>query len=101
MLPSDHRREICVIDLARHKDNGYWETLIYWFDTATTDAATEIHWTAKKPSVTADILDLCDKQKELKDKKTETEGAMQYREVIHILKNSMLNAKEAWNEDQC
>ena len=48
----------------------------------------------KKPWVTTDILDLCDKRRELKKKKSEVEGAKQYREINQVIKKSMTKARE-------
>ena len=48
------------------------------FKTAVTETASEIlgkHRQKKKPLVTAEILDLCDKRRELRKKRFEPEGS--------------------------
>ena len=48
-------------------------SMITTFDTAVTKTASEIlgkHRQKKKPWVTADILDLCDKRRELREKES-------------------------------
>ena len=65
-------------------DGTDMETLINTFNTAVTNTASEIlgtHRPVKKPWVTADLLDLCDKRRELKKKKKDAEGIRQYRAV--------------------
>ena len=52
------------------------DSMITTFNTAVTEAASEIlgkHRQKKKTWVTADILDLCDKRKELRKKRIEPE----------------------------
>ena len=74
------------------------------FNTALTETANNIfgkHWTANKPWVTDNILKLCDKQRELKQKKNMTEGAKLPREDNQQVKKCMRKAKETWNEEQC
>ena len=53
-------------------------TMITTYNTAVTDAASEIHAkgrSRKKPRVIRDVLDLCDERKDLKKKRYEAEGA--------------------------
>ena len=50
----------------------------------------------KKPTITAEILDLCDKRRELRKKRFEPEGAAKYKEVNNNIKRCMKNAKENW-----
>ena len=60
------------------------------------------HRPAKKPWVTDNELKLCDKWRELKQKKNTTEGATLYREANQqIKKKGMRTAKETWIEEQC
>ena len=78
--------------------------MIDTFNIAMTQTASEIlgkHRQPKKPWVTTDILDLCDKCRELKKKKSEVEGAKQYREINQFIKKSMRKARETWIEHQC
>ena len=59
------------------------DTMITTYNTAVTDAASEIlgkERRRKKPWVTKDVLDLCDERRDLKMKRYEAEGAKEYRE---------------------
>ena len=54
------------------------DTMITTYNTAVTDAASEIlgkERRMKKPWVTKDVLDLCDERRDLKKKRYEAEGA--------------------------
>ena len=55
----------------------------------------------KKPRITAEILDLCDKRRELRKKRFQPEGAVKYKEVNNNIKRSMKKAKENWIGEQC
>ena len=60
------------------------DTMITTFNTALTDAASEIlgkERRRKKTWVTKDVLDFCDERRDLKKKRYEAEGANQYREA--------------------
>ena len=66
---------------------------------AVTETANEIlgkHRRIKKPWVTSDILDLCDKRRELKKKKGDTEGRERYKKVNTEIRNILKKAKEKW-----
>ena len=54
----------------------------------------------KKNLVTAEILDLCDKRRELRKKRFEHEGSEKYREVNNNIKRCMKKAKENWIEQR-
>ena len=57
------------------------DTMITTFNTAVTETASEIlgkHHQKKKPWITADVLDLCDKRRELRKKRFEPEGSEEY-----------------------
>ena len=59
-------------------------TMITIYNTAVTDAASEIlgkQRRRKKPWVTKDALDLCDERRDLKKKRYEAEGAKEYRDA--------------------
>ena len=74
------------------------------FNKIVTDTGSEIlgkHRRTKKPWVTADILDLCDKRRELKRRKCDPEGAAKYREVNKKIKKDMRRAKDNWIAEQC
>ena len=47
----------------------------------------------KKTLVTAEILDLCDKRRELKKKRFESEGSEKYKEVNNNIKRCGKKAK--------
>ena len=67
-----------------------------------TETANEIlgkHRQKKKTWITAEILDLCDKRRELRKKRFKPEGSEKYKEVNNI-KRCMKKAKENWVE-QC
>ena len=69
------------------------------FDTAVTDTANEIlgkYRPVKKPWITTGILDLCAKQRKLKNKRNNKDrGRMaQYRAVNQEIKKGMQKAKE-------
>ena len=55
----------------------------------------------KKPWITAEILDLCDKRRELRKKRFEPKGAENYKEVNNNIKRCMKKAKENWIGEQC
>ena len=60
------------------------DTMITTYNTAVTDAASEILGTErrrKKPWVTKDVLDLCDERRDLKKKRYKAEGAKEYRTI--------------------
>ena len=60
------------------------DSMISTFNTAVTETASEIlrkHRQKKKPWITKDILDLCDKRRELRKKRFEPEGSEKYKEV--------------------
>ena len=69
-----------------------------------TEAASEIlgkHRQMKKTLSTAEILDLCDKRRELRKKRFEPEGSEKYKEVNNNTKKFMKKAKENWIGEQC
>ncbi|KAK2185248.1 hypothetical protein NP493_241g03008 [Ridgeia piscesae] len=79
------------------------DTLINTFNTAVTNTASEIlgkHRPVKKPWVTADLLDLCDKRRELTKKKKDAEGLRQYRAANQEIKKGMKKEKMNWIEEQ-
>ena len=54
----------------------------------------------KKTWVTAEILDLCEKRRELRKKRFEPEGSEKYREVNNNIKRCTKKAKENWIGEQ-
>ena len=62
-----------------------------------TETASEIlgkHHQKKKPWVTAEIIDLCDRRRELGKKRFEPEGSEKYREVNNNIKRCMKKSKK-------
>ena len=62
-------------------------SVITTFNTAVTETASEMlakHRQKKKNWITAEILDLCDRRKELRKKRFEPEGSEKYWEVNNI-----------------
>ena len=79
-------------------------TMITTHNTAVTDAASEIlvkERRREKPWVTRDVLDLCDKRRNLKKKRYEAEGAKEYREANRRIQKAVKKAKEDWIGAQC
>ena len=63
-----------------------------------TETATEIlcKYRQKKTAwITAEILDLCDKRRELRKNRFEPEGSEKYKEVNNNIKRCMKKAKKA------
>ena len=80
------------------------DSMITTFNTAVTETASEIlgkHRQKKKPWVTAEILDQCDRRRELRKKRFEPEGSEKYKEVNNNIKRCMKRAKENWIGEQC
>ena len=79
--------------------------MITTFNTAVTETASEIlgkHRQKKtKPWVTAEILDLCDKRRELRKKRFEPEESEKYKEVNNSITSCMKKFKESWIGEQC
>ena len=73
------------------------DTMITTYNTAVTDAASEIlgkERRRKKTWVTKDVLDLCDERRDLKKKRYEAEGAKEYRETNRRIQKAVKKAKE-------
>ena len=81
------------------------DSMITTFNTAVTETASDIlskhrqKKKTKKKRVAAEILDLCDRRRELRKKRFEPEGSEQYGEVNNNSKRCM--AKENWTGEQC
>ena len=78
--------------------------MITTFNTAVSETASEIlgkHCPKKKARITAEILDLCNKRRELRKKRFEPEGTEKYKEVNNNIKRCMKKAKENWIGEQC
>ena len=80
------------------------DSMITIFNTAVTETASEIlgkHRQKKKKTwLNAEILDLCDKRRELRKKRFEPEGSEKYKEVNNNIKRCMKKAKENWIGEQ-
>ena len=75
------------------------DTMITTYNTAVTDAASEIlgkERRRKKPWITKDFLDLCDERRDLKKKRYEAEGAKEHREACRRIQKAEKKAKEDW-----
>ena len=86
-----------------NNENTDTDSMIITFNTAVTETASEIlgkHRQKKKPWVNAEILDLCDKRRELRKKRFKPEGSEKYREVNNNIKSCMKKAKENWIGEQ-
>ena len=80
------------------------DTMITTYNTAVTDAASEIlgkERRRKKPWVTKDVLDLCDERRYFKKKRYKAEGAKEYREANRRIQKAVKKAKEDWIGSQC
>ena len=89
---------------------GLWDndmdiyTMITTYNTALTDAASEIlgkDCRRKKPWVTKDVLNLCDDRRDLKKRRYEAEEAKAYREAFKRIQNAVKKAKEDWISVHC
>ena len=72
-------------------------TMIITYNTAMTDAASEIlgkEHHRKKLWVTKDVLDLCDEKRDLKKKPYKAEGAKEYREANKRIQKAVKKVKE-------
>ena len=72
------------------------------FNTAVTETTSETlckHRQKKIPWIAAEILDLCDKRREMRKKRFEPEGSEKYKEVNNNIKRCMKKAKENWIEN--
>ena len=79
-------------------------TMIATYNTAVTDAATEIlgkERRRKRRWVTRDVLVLCDERRDLQKKWYEAEGAKEYREANNKIQEALKKAKEDWIGAQC
>ena len=73
------------------------DTMITTYNTAVTDAASEILAEERrrtKPWVTRDVLDLCDERRDLKKKWYEAEGAKEYSKTNKRIQKAVKKAKE-------
>ena len=59
------------------------------------------HRSKKKKWITDDILEMCDKRRELKNKKHDAQGRSQYGDINNKIRKAIKQAKENWIEEQC
>ena len=74
------------------------------FNSAMTDAATELlgkRRPTKKPWVTPELLNLCDRRRDMKKNRKTPQGHGAYREVNSKIRKGMRLAKQNWIENQC
>ena len=67
------------------------DSMITTFNTVVIETASEIlgkHRQKKKPWITAEILDLCGKRRELRTNRFEPEGSEKYKEVNNTSRGS-------------
>ena len=77
------------------------DSMITTFNTAVTETALGKHRQKKKPWITAEILDLCKKRRELRKKRSEPEESEKYKEDNNNIKRCMKKAKENWIGEEC
>ena len=73
------------------------DSMITTFNATVTETASGIlgkHRQKKKPWVTAEILDLCDRRRKLRKKRFEPGGSEKYKEVDNNIKKGTKKAKE-------
>ena len=76
------------------------DSMITTFNSAVTETASEIlgkHRQKKKTWITAEILDLCNKRRELRKKRFEPEGAAKYKEVNNNIKSCPIDSGRMLN----
>ena len=83
--------KFALLIIVYHEDTDM-DSMITAFNTSVTETASEIlgkHRQKKQTWVTAEILDLCDKRRELRKKRFETEGSEKYKEVNNNIKSCL------------
>ena len=92
--------EFAPLTIMNNEDTDL-DSVITAFNTAVTETASEIlgkHRQKKKTWITAEILHLCDKRRELRKKKFEPEGAEKYKEVNNNIKRCLKRPKKTGGE---
>ena len=72
-----------------NNEDADMDSMITTFNKTVTETASDVlgkHRQKKKPWITAEILDLCDKRGELRKKRFEPEGSEKYKEVNNNIK---------------
>ena len=83
--------EFAPLTIMNNEDTDL-DSMIITFNTAVSETASKIlgeHRQKKKPWVIAEILDLCDRRRELRKKRFEPEGSEKYREVNNNINRCM------------
>ena len=96
-------RKFALLTIMNYEDTDI-DSMITTFNTAVTETASEIlgkHRQKKKPLVSAEILELCDKRREQRKKRFKPEGSVKYTEVNNNIKRCMKKAKDNWIGEQC
>ena len=79
--------------------------MITTFNVAVTETASANilgkHRQKKKPWIIAEILDQCDKRRELRKKRFEPEESEKYKEMNNNVKRCMKKARDNWTGEQC
>ena len=74
------------------------------FNAVMTETANDIlgkHRRKTQPWVTDEILEMCDKRRDLKKNKKTTDGATAYKDISKEIRKGMKKAKEDWIQEQC
>ena len=96
-------RKFVPLTIMNNKDTDM-DSMITTFSTVVTETASEIlskHRRKKRTWVTGEILDLCDKRKELRKKSFKPEGSEKYKEANYNIKKCMKKAKQNCIGKQC
>ena len=96
--------KFALLTIMNNNEDTDMDSMITTINTAVTETASEIlgkHRQKNKSWVIADILDLCDKWRELRKKRFEPEGSEKYKEVNNNIKRCTKKAKENWIGEQC
>ena len=102
-LPSYDRREVCT---SHHHEQwrytpGFSDHHLQHGNDWNSQWILGKHRKKKKPWVTAEILDLSGRRRELRKKQFEPEGFEKYKAVNNIIKRCMEKTKENWTGEQC
>ena len=96
-------RKFALLTIMNNEDTDL-DSMITTSNTAVIETASEIlgknRQKKKIPWVTAEILDLCDKRRELRNKRFEPEGSEKCKEVNNNIKRCMKKAKDNWIGEQ-
>ena len=80
------------------------DSMVTNFNKAVTDTAAKLlgkQHRKRKPSITHEILDLCDQRRDLKKKRGKPEGAKDYREIQRKIRTKKKVTKETMIHGQC